>query len=109
LEEKKLLPIVVFSLFYNALDAHAACSYNTTCPALLQEDFIKDSLKAVDTLKQDKDFQSFLSHSLEQRDTALESNVFQEVVGDFQKPAVQATQMSPTPDNLYIPPSDETA
>ncbi len=98
-----MLSLVVFSLFYNSLNAHAACSYNTTCPAPLQEDFIKDSLKAVDVLKQDKDFQSFLTRSFEQRDTALESSAFQDAVGNFQKPAVQATQMSPTPDNLYRP------
>lgn len=98
-----MLPVIIFTLLFSSLNAHAACSHNTTCPAPLQENFIKDSLKAVDNLKQDKNFQSFLSHSFEQRDAALESSTFQEAVGDFQKPQGQASQMSPTSDPLYRP------
>lgn len=98
-----MLSLVVFSLFYNSLYEHAVCAHNTTCPVLLQEDFIKDSLKAVDVLKQNKNFQSFLAHSLEQRDAVLESSTFQDAVADFQKPQDQASQTNPMPDNLYRP------
>lgn len=98
-----MLCIVIFSLLFSNLSAYASCSHNATCPVPLQENFIKDSLKTAEVLKQDKDFQSFLAHSLEQRDAALESSTFQDAVGDFQKPLVQASQMNPTPDPLYKP------
>jgi len=98
-----LLYLVVFSFVFNALSGFAVCSHNTTCPALLQEDFIKDSLKTVEIMTQNKDFQSFLTHSLKQRETAVKSGAFQEAVGDFQKSSSQASQIRRASDGLYTP------
>ena len=98
-----MLYIVVFSFIFNALNACAVCSHNTTCPALLQEDFIKDSLKTVEIMTQNKDFQSFLTHSLKQRETAVKSRAFEEAVGDFQKSSSQISQIRRASDDLYMP------
>jgi type-F conjugative transfer system pilin assembly protein TrbC len=94
---------MILLLFISELTSCVACSHTTTCPISLQEDFIKDSLKTVETLKQDKGFQSFLTHSFEQRETALKSKVFQEAVGDFQKSSSQASQIRRASDGLYTP------
>ncbi len=86
-----MLYIVVFSFIFNALNACAVCSHNTTCPVSLQEDFIKDSLKTVETMTQNKGLQSFLTHSLKQRETALKSRAFQETVSGLQKSSSPAS------------------
>lgn len=95
-----MLRPLIFSLIFSSLNAYAACSHNTTCPVLLQEDFIKDSLKTVDALKQDKNFQSFLRYSLKQRDAALESSTFQDVVSDLHKSSAQTSQTRRIPNNF---------
>lgn len=96
-----MLRFVILSLFISMLNVYADCSHSTTCPALLQEDFIKDALKTIEVMKQDKDFQSFLTHSLEQKDVVLKSSAFQEAVGDFQKSSSQDFQTGKTSDRLY--------
>ncbi|MDI9640425.1 type-F conjugative transfer system pilin assembly protein TrbC [Geitlerinema splendidum] len=93
MEEKKLLYFVATSLFLlsiNELRAECACSQTMSCPSHLQENHISEgsllerpliesSLKIVETVQQDKDFQSFLRESSKQRDTVLESREFQDV------------------------------
>ncbi len=96
-------PTLIFSLFFSMLNTYACCSHNITCPALLQEDFIKNSSKVVETLKQDKDFQSFLTHSFEQRDAALEDLEFQGLVTDLRVQApLQTSQHKSKAGSLYI-------
>lgn len=84
------------------LHVYPACAHNTACPVSLQEDFIRDAQKSVEAMKQNKDFQSFLSHSFVQRETVLKDVEFQDVVGDLQKPLTQASQERDTPSNLYV-------
>lgn len=97
-----MLYFVIFSLFFNILSTRACCSHNATCPVSLQEDFIRDSHKSIETMKQNKKFQSFLSQSFEQREAVLKNSEFQDAVENLQKPPLQSSQAKHTPSNLYI-------
>jgi type-F conjugative transfer system pilin assembly protein TrbC len=89
LEEKKLLRPLIFPFFLffiSVLEARSACSQTMSCSSCLQEgslserSLIESSLKIVETIQKDKDFQSFLSESFKQKDGVLESKEFQDVV-----------------------------
>jgi type-F conjugative transfer system pilin assembly protein TrbC len=111
LEEKKLLRSLIFPLFlflFNALEVKNACVQNNTCPLQLQENFIQNSPQIVETTKQDKEFQTFLAKSLQQRDNVLDSKEFQDVVATLrasplpaQKPLQDSTDKN-TPAELTL-------
>jgi type-F conjugative transfer system pilin assembly protein TrbC len=111
LEEKKLLCALIFPLFFffiSALEAEAACFQNKSCSVSLQEDslsessLIESSLKVVEAIQEDKDFQSLLTESSKQRDGVLESKEFQDVVATLKAsplPAQKPLQSSPNKNN----------
>ena len=61
-----------------------SCPQENICPAQLQESFIRDSLKTIEKMKQNKEFQSFLTSSSQQSEAVLEDKVFAEIVADLQ-------------------------
>ena len=54
-----------------------SCPQENICPAQLQESFIRDSLKTIEKLKKDKEFQLFLTSSSQQREAVLEDKELQ--------------------------------
>ena len=68
--------MILSPLFLSFNILGTACHLENGCPAFLQA----DSLKRIDEVKEDKDFQSFLSDSLEHKNTVLENKEFQEFV-----------------------------
>jgi len=93
-----LLRALIFPLFFffiSALEAKAACIQNNVCPSRLQEEpllensTIDSSLKIVESIQKDKDFQSLLTESSKQRDGILESKEFQDVVETLQTEALK--------------------
>ncbi len=106
-----MLCVVIFSFIFNNLIARADCSHSTTCPAPLQEDFLHNSLKTVETMQKDKDFQSFLAEALQKKEAVLKDTEFQDFVADLQAHAQtslqtpqfqQGTRDKVNPGNLYI-------
>ncbi|MBL8676043.1 MAG: type-F conjugative transfer system pilin assembly protein TrbC [Alphaproteobacteria bacterium] len=86
-----------------------SCPQENTCPVQLQENFVRDSLKAIEKMKQDKEFQTFLKNSFQQRETVLEEREFQESIADLQvQDPLQASHFKHTSnnkvqsENLYI-------
>lgn len=96
-----MLHPLIFPLFlflFNALEAKISCSQTKSCPLRPQENFIQNSLQAIEATQQEKEFQTFLATSLQQREAALEDKNFQEVVTNFQVqvplPGVQSKYLS---------------
>ncbi|KAB2833227.1 MAG: type-F conjugative transfer system pilin assembly protein TrbC [Caedimonadaceae bacterium] len=96
MEEKKLLCLVVASLFLLSInELTAACSQSKSCPASLpgsslsEGSLIENSLKDIETVQKDKGFQSFLSESFKQRESALESKECQDIVETLRVSALQ--------------------
>ncbi len=102
----------LFFFFINALGIEAACSQNKSCPSRLQEGPLSEgslsesSMKIVETVQKDKDFQSLLNESSKQKDGILESKEFQDVVETLQTEAlktqthrIQTLQSSPDKSN----------
>lgn len=97
---------LIFPLFFfliSALEAEAACFQNKSCSVSLPEgSLIESSPKIVETIQEDKDFQSLLTESSKQRDGVLESKEFQDVVATFKAsplPAQKPLQSSPNKSN----------
>jgi type-F conjugative transfer system pilin assembly protein TrbC len=102
LEEKKLLPPLIFLLFLLSFcELGASCFQHKSCPSRLQEQSpteqssirqpstgqpltkqfsTEDSLKSVEAVKQDKDFQSFLTEASQKSDWVLADPDFQDFV-----------------------------
>ena len=80
-----MLRIIIFAiLLFIFNDLCASCPQENICPAQLQESFIQDSLKTIEKMKKDKEFQSFLTSSSQQSEAVLEDKVFAEIVADLQ-------------------------
>ncbi len=103
------LTLPLFLFLFNTLEAKAACSQALSCPSHLQEGPLSEgslsesSLKIVETLQKDKDFQSLLNESSQKRDTVLESKEFQDVVGALRAstlPAQKPLQSSQNPTGI---------
>ena len=80
-----MLRLIIFSILlfiFNGLCV--SCPQKNTCPVQLQENFVRDSLKAIEKIRQNKEFQSFLTNSFQQREAVLEDRGFQESVADLQ-------------------------
>ena len=80
-----MLRIIIFAILlftFNGLCS--SCPQENMCPAQLQESFIRDSLKTIEKIKKDKEFQSFLTSSSQQSEAVLEDREFQAVVADLQ-------------------------
>lgn len=95
-----ILPIFLF--IFNALDVKAACIQNNACSLQLQENFILNSPQTVETTQQDKEFQTFLTKSLQKRDNILDSKEFQDVVATLRTstlPTQKSLQSSPNKNN----------
>lgn len=109
-----MLCALIFPLFLfliSALEAKAACSQAMSCPSHLQEgplsegsllecSLLERSLKIVETVQKDKDFQSLLTESSKQKDGVLESKEFQEVVATLRVstlPSQKSLQSSQNP------------
>lgn len=100
-----LYPLIfpLFLFLFNALEAKTACVQNNTCPLQLQENFIQNSPQTVEATQQDKEFQTFLTKSLQQRDNILESKEFQDVVATLRAstlPAQKPLQSSQNPTEI---------
>ena len=90
------LAIHLFLFIFSMLGECLACSQNRTCPVQLQENFVRDSLKAIERIKQNKEFQAFLAKSLQKKEEALENKSFQEILATLQSQAtLQETQFKP--------------
>jgi conjugal transfer pilus assembly protein TrbC len=100
-----ILPIFFFSFSVLGMPS----LQESACPARLRE----DSLKVVEAVQKDKDFQSFLADSLRQKDAVLRDKGFEDFVTDLQAQAQaqaslqapqfqQSTRDKATPGNLYI-------
>ena len=50
----------------------------------LQENFLQNSLQAMEAIKQNKEFQAFLAKSLQKKEEILEDKNFQEIVANLQ-------------------------
>jgi type-F conjugative transfer system pilin assembly protein TrbC len=108
LEETKLLRALVFSIFFFSFSGlRASCPQDRACPARLQEQpsteqfLTEDSLKIVEAMQNDKKFQSFLSKSLQKRDTVLEDHEFQNFVTTLE--AQQSLKTPPhKPGEFYL-------
>ena len=91
-------PTIIFAILlfiFNGLCV--SCPQENTCPVQLQENFVRDSLKAIEKTKQDKEFQSFLKNSFQQREVVLEDRGFQESVADLQvQDPLQASHLKHT-------------
>ena len=80
-----MLRAIIFSiLLFTFNDLCASCPQENICPAQLQESFIRDSLKTIEKIKKDKEFQSFLTSSSQQSEAVLEDKAFAEIVADLQ-------------------------
>ena len=80
-----MLRIIIFAiLLFTFNELFASCLQENICPAQLQESFIRDSLKTIEKIKKDKEFQSFLTSSSQQSEAVLEDKVFAEIVTDLQ-------------------------
>ncbi len=77
------LTLPLFLFLFNELEAKTACIQNNTCPLQLQENFIQNSPQVIESMQQDKEFRTFLTTSLQQRDNILDSKEFQDVVRTF--------------------------
>ncbi|MDI9635785.1 type-F conjugative transfer system pilin assembly protein TrbC [Geitlerinema splendidum] len=94
MEETQLLCALISPLFFfliSVLEAKTSCPQIMSCPSHLQEDplsegsllecsLLESSLKIVEAVQKDKDFQSLLTESSQQKDGILESKEFQDVV-----------------------------
>ncbi len=93
-----MLPIFLFS--FSVLGMHSL--QESACPARLRE----DSLKVVETMQKDKDFQSFLTEALQQKDAVLKDTEFQDFVTDLQTQMQESlprpSQPKGKPGDLYI-------
>ena len=73
-----MLRNIIFAiLLFIFNDLCMSCPQENICPAQLQESFIRDSLKTIEKMKQNKEFQSFLTSSSQQRGAALEDKELQ--------------------------------
>jgi type-F conjugative transfer system pilin assembly protein TrbC len=80
-----LLRIIIFAiLLFIFNDLCMSCLQENTCPTQLQESFIQGSLKTIEKIKKDKEFQSFLTSSSQQSEAVLEDKAFAEIVADLQ-------------------------
>lgn len=101
---------LIFAIFLFTVNGLCvSCPQENTCPAQLQEDFVRDSLKAIEKMKQDKEFQSFLKNSFQQREVILEDRGLQETLEDLQaQDSLQVSYFKHTSNdkvqsgNLYI-------
>lgn len=105
-----MLCALIFSIFlFSFSKLEASCSQHRTCPARLQEQsstgdsLTENSLKIVEAMQKDKDFQSFLVESSQKRDAVLESKEFQSFVTtlEAQQP-LQKSQHKNQPGELYL-------
>lgn len=88
-----LCALVFLILLFSFSKLEVSNTQANSCPAQLQESFIQDSLKVAEKIKQDKEFQSFLSHSSQQKGTVLKDPAFQDfVTGLHTQAALQASQ-----------------
>jgi type-F conjugative transfer system pilin assembly protein TrbC len=71
--------MILSPLFLSFNILGTACHLENGCPAFLQADY----LKRIDEVKEDKDFQFFLSDALEDKNTVLENKEFQELVSEL--------------------------
>ncbi len=86
-----LCALALSLFFFSFSELGVACSQHRSCPARLQEQFsTEDSLKVVEAIQKDKEFQAFLSESSKQKDAVLESKEFHDVVAILQEQALQA-------------------
>ena len=72
-----LRPLIFPILLFIFNDLCMSCPQENICPAQLQESFIRDSLKTIEKMKKDKEFQSFLTSSSQQREAVLEDKELQ--------------------------------
>ena len=79
-----LRPLIFPILLFIFNDLCMSCPQENMCPAQLQESFIRDSLKTIEKIKKDKEFQSFLTSSSQQSEAVLEDKAFAEIVADLQ-------------------------
>lgn len=84
------LTLPLFLFIISMLEAKATRIQNNACPVQLQENFILNSPQTVETTQQDKEFQTFLTTSLQQRDNILDSKEFQDVVKTLETEALTA-------------------
>jgi len=85
-----ILPIFFFS--FSVLEM--ASPQENACPARLQE----DTMKVVETMQKDKNFQSFLADSLRQKDAVLRDKGFEDFVTALQAQApLQSSQSEQGP------------
>jgi len=75
-----LLYLVIFSFIFNWLNGCAACSQHKSCPVSSPE----EARQLVETMQKDKDFQSFLTDSLRQKEAVLRDTGFQNFVTALQ-------------------------
>lgn len=100
-----MLHPLIFPLFlflFNTLEAKATCLQNNTCSLQLQENFIQNSPQVIESMQQDKEFQTFLTKSLQQRDAILENREFQDVAATLRAstlPVQKPLQSSPNKSN----------
>ena len=93
-----ILPISLF--FFSVLGMPSL--QESACPARLRE----DSLKVVEAVQKDKDFQSFLADALQQKDAVLRDAEFQDFVttlqAQMQESLPRPSQPKGKPGDLYI-------
>ncbi len=102
-----MLHLVIFSFIFNWLNGCAACSQHKSCPVSSPE----EARQLVETMQKDKDFQSFLTDSLRQKEAVLRDTGFQNFVTALQAQTQAPLQSSQseqgsrdkiTSDELYI-------
>lgn len=71
-----LHPLIFLIFLFSFSGFTVAYTHNGSCPARLQE----DSLKIIEKVQNDKDFQSFLADSLRQKEAVLRDIEFQDFV-----------------------------
>ncbi|MBY0272769.1 MAG: type-F conjugative transfer system pilin assembly protein TrbC [Alphaproteobacteria bacterium] len=105
-----MLRALTNSLFFfliSTLEEKTACSQAMSCPSRLQEgplsggsliecSLLERSLEIIETVQKDKDFQLLLTESSQQRDAALESKEFQDVVATLQVQKPLQNSQNPT-------------
>lgn len=93
-----------FLFFISELEAKAACSQAMSCLSRLQDapisegsllecSLLERSLEIVETVQQDKNFQSLLTESAKQRDAVLENKEFQDVVATLRASTLPAQKL----------------
>lgn len=110
-----VLTFPLFLFFISVLEAKTICSQSKSCPASLpgsslsEGSLIENSLKVIETVQKGKGFQSFLSESFKQRESALESKEFQDVVKtlrvstlQIQNPIQSSKKNTPAELTLFI-------